>query len=103
MIKTRRVENLPIAEFDIQEAYNWYESKQIGLGDEFIDELQKFRQSLRTFPFKHRVVKNEIRLGVLERFPYLVYFEVFDDVVMILAVVYGGRHPEYWKDRRLPE
>jgi len=92
--------SMPNAINDVQDAFDWYESKQQGLGDAFVNELEKFSEALATFPFKHRIIKNEIRLGVLQRFPYLVYYEIIEDVVYILSVVYGGRHPNYWEERK---
>ncbi|MFY0674606.1 MAG: type II toxin-antitoxin system RelE/ParE family toxin [Bacteroidia bacterium] len=81
----------------MQDAYDWYESKQAGLGDKFLDDLEDCKNSICSFPLKHRIVKKQIRLVLMNRFPYLVYFEILDDIIHIIAIVYGGRHPDYWE------
>ena len=36
------IEIAPLAKLEILDAYDWYETKQKGLGDEFLEELQIF-------------------------------------------------------------
>jgi hypothetical protein len=39
----KRVLVRPAAAADIEDAYEWYESRQSGLGDEFLDALRTIR------------------------------------------------------------
>lgn len=87
------------AQNEIQEAYNWYDEQQEGLGQEFIESITEFCYSLLDFPEKYRKVEGKTHLAVLPRFPYCIYFDVLPDQVRIVAVVHGKRHPSVWKKR----
>ena len=34
-------------------------------------------------------------------FPYYVAYFIRDDTILIAAVAYESRHPDYWKSRKL--
>jgi len=44
-------------------------------------------------------VDGETRRGRLRRFPYVVYYELAGDDILVLAVWHGRRDPEGWKER----
>ena len=95
----RRYDALLIDEFqdtdpwqvDIAEAFRWYEGRRVGLGREFVDEVDSaFSRALevpRSFPVAYR----GLRRIVLRRFPYLVYFREHDEAVQVFGVLHG-RH-----------
>ena len=45
------------AYYDIQDAYNYYENKQSGLGDRFIEELEEKINYLQLYPLHFRKLK----------------------------------------------
>jgi len=45
----------------------------------------------------HRAARDDVR-GI-RRSPYVVYYELHDDDIVILAVWHGRRDPEGWQDR----
>lgn len=90
----------PAAELDIQEAADWYEEEEPGLGARFIDELQTALTRLRTMPLQFPNVGRSVRRTLLHRFPYAVYFLVRDDDhAVVLAVLHQRRDPATWKQR----
>jgi hypothetical protein len=40
------------------------------------------------------------RRRLLTRFPYVVFYEVVDDAVEVIAVAHAKRRPGYWLHRR---
>lgn len=72
MSKLVRVD--PEAEAEIADAIDRYERAREGLGLEF-------------------------RRKLLARFPYAVIFVELESTVRVLAVMYGGRRPAYWRRR----
>lgn len=82
---------------DISEAYNYYEDKQQGLGERFLNALIKRFDDLSQHP-KHYSYIIEDPLQVLrdvrlEKFPYLVIFEIIDMNVIIYAVHNTYKNP----------
>jgi plasmid stabilization system protein ParE len=98
-----RIEFHPEVERDMAEAAAWYESRQPGLGTEFIEEVIGVWDALATNPFlnsRRHPVKN-IRWRYPERFPYRVIYEVVESGqrVVVAAVLHAARDESHWRRR----
>jgi toxin ParE1/3/4 len=96
---TRRFTIRPRAERDIQSAYDWYESREPGLGEEFLEAAQKRLEEIRDFPESCPVIYRDVRRAVLSRFPYLVFYVVQPTRVTVLSVLHHSRSPATWPRR----
>jgi len=88
----------PQAEDEALEVQQWYESRRLGLGREFSDELNGAVERIAAGPLLFPRVHGETRRAVLSRFPYAVYFRVADAAVVVLAI-HGRQHPSRWQRR----
>lgn len=100
-----RVRLLEEAETEAQEAARWYEERQAGLGQQFLDALTHALEIIERQPQAFsRVSTNdanrEVRRCVLQRFPYLIFYEVRAEEALVLAVAHARRRPNYWQHRR---
>ena len=98
-----RVEFAPAVEQDVAEAADWYESRQPGLGAQFIEEIIRVWDALAENPLlycRRHPVKN-IRWRYPERFPYRVIYEVNEaaQTVKVAAVLHAARHDRQWQKR----
>ena len=98
-----RVEFAPAVEQDVAEAADWYESRQPGLGAQFIEEIIRVWDALAENPLlycRRHPVKN-IRWRYPERFPYRVIYEVNEaaQTVKVAAVLHAARHDRHWQKR----
>jgi hypothetical protein len=59
----------PEAEQDIAEAYEWYEGKRFGLGEEFLSRVDACIQGVLRNPELHRVIHENYRRNLVRRFP----------------------------------
>ena len=89
-----RIKILSVAEDDLEEGYQFYESQADGLGTYFLDTLYSDIDSLSYFAGMHRVVFGYNRL-LSKRFPFAVYYRVVDDVVLVFAVLDCRRNPSW--------
>ena len=87
------------AELDIAEAQVWYETQQPGLGAEFRSEISRVIDRLAASPLIYQVTHRDIRRAIVRRFPYLVWYRVAAEKVIVLACTYAGRDPERVKAR----
>lgn len=88
------------AEDDLFEAYVWYEQQKAGLGEEFLEILEKANQSIVQNPLAYRIrYKKKLRAFVLDRFPYLVLYVVEKEDINVLSVFNTSRDPKIWKKR----
>jgi toxin ParE1/3/4 len=59
---------------DVADAFAWYEARRNGLGLEFADEISATYAAIEEQPLRFPVVLDDIRMAVVHRFPYLIYF-----------------------------
>ena len=89
----------PEAELDVEEAAFWYDDQQPSLGDRFTTELNQLLPRIAEHPFQFPEIDRDVRRGLLQRFPYAVYFAVSEDAVTVVAVLHQKRRPDTWKLR----
>lgn len=73
------------AELDIAEAQLWYESQRSGLGGEFYAEVSRVIDRLAVAPLIYQIGYQDVRRAMVHRFPYLIWFRVLGEVVVVLA------------------
>ena len=93
---TRRFILRPRAERDIKSVFDWYESQQPTLGDEFLISLRERLETIREFPESAPVLFRDVRRAVVARFPYLILYVVQSTRVAVLAVLHQSRDPKVW-------
>ena len=89
----------PEAEAEFNEAVDFYEEVEPGLGLDFAYEIYKTVQLCVSYPFLWPEIENEIRRALVQRFPYGIMYSADDSAITILAVMHLKRHPDYWKTR----
>jgi plasmid stabilization system protein ParE len=98
-----RVVIRPEVEQDVAEAAAWYESRQPGLGVEFVEEVIRVWDALAENPLlnSRRHPRKNIRWRYPDRFPYRVIYEVDEtrQTVIVAAVLHAARHDHHWQSR----
>jgi plasmid stabilization system protein ParE len=91
------VKKLPPAEEDALEAALWYDQREQGLGDDFLDAVDALAQDALI----HRVRFADVRRAPVRRFKfYGVYYLIRDREVWVIAIQHGRRHPRRLQQRR---
>jgi toxin ParE1/3/4 len=85
------------AEFD--DAFDWYEGRQAGLGVRFANQVRNVFLLLASHPQLYPQVFRDVRLAVVPRFPYCVYYRIETTLIRILAVFHNRRDPAVWQGR----
>ncbi|MEI9919795.1 MAG: type II toxin-antitoxin system RelE/ParE family toxin [Bacteroidota bacterium] len=77
---------------DVSEAYDWYESQKDGLGTSFLDELEKYLDTITKRPesFKHH---GHQRVAVMSRFPFNIVFGIEFSTILVYRVFHQSRNP----------
>jgi len=88
------------AQKDLDDAFQWYEEQDPGLGKEFIRCVDAKIANLNRNPLYYQIVKNErVRRALVSRFPFSIYFVSEEEVITIFAILDQRRSPEFWKSR----
>ena len=60
---------------DVQEAFDYYNSQQFGLGDKFLSVIDKHFQSISQNPF-YQIRYSNVRCLPVRKFPFMIHFVV---------------------------
>ena len=101
-----RVHFGPAAQRELNAASSFYDAQRPGLGDEFLDEVQRHMDLLQKNPKLGRYLFLNRRMLLLNRFPYRLVYAQEESFIRIIAVAHMSRRPFYWRHRveepRLP-
>lgn len=84
---------LPEADQEIADAYHWFERCSLGLGKEFLRCLDAAMATICQVPEAFAKVIDDFRHVKVRRFPYAVYYEFKDGVVLVYAVFQAAQDP----------
>ena len=79
------------AEKDIKEIYDWYEHQETGLGEDFLEEFARSIPYLESFPVSFRIRYKNFRISSISRFPYLIYFRIVKQTIIVQHVGHAHR------------
>lgn len=96
-----KVNFLKLAEKELDNAFAYYESVQRGLGFRFLSEVELPKNRVINFPLSYERIGKYSRRCLVQKFPYgLIYqFTESKKEILIVAVSYLHRKPEYWGNR----
>ena len=101
---TRAIAWHPDAESEFAADVDWYDERELGLGDRFesqvlgaVDESADTPAAWPMWPGwdRHPVVRSK---GVTD-FPYRVVYFLDGDLLTVVAVAHAKRRPGYWRER----
>jgi hypothetical protein len=97
-----RIVFLPEVVGDLQQAIDWYNEQQKGLGKKFISSVKRGYTLLKRDPFCIAIKYDEIRCLPVSKFPYTIHYRTEKDsrTVVVFAVYHTSRNPEKWKHRK---
>ncbi len=89
----------PEAGRDVSEAYDWYEQRRPGLGEDFLDCVDACIQRICRSPESFAKVYEDYRRALIRRFPYAIFYEWTEEVVTIYCVFHTSQDPRKWRQR----
>jgi len=84
---------------DIQESFIWYEEQKKGLGDEFLDCIYKSTEKILNNPYLYQLQYRELRIKIVPRFPYRIFFMIQEHEIIIHAVLRMSRNTSTLKNK----
>lgn len=88
-----------LAERELNDAAQYYEHEQPGLGAAFIADVRRCTDAIVEHPEAGPIILGRIRRRLCRRFRYGVLYTVQTDSVRVLAVMNLRRRPTYWIGR----
>ena len=89
----------PESENDLKEAFPWYEGKRLGLGYDFLLQVDVGLRFIERNPEIHPIEYKGTRKHIIKRFPYKIIYLIEEEKIIVLAVIHGKRSPDLIKER----
>lgn len=86
---------LPLAEKEIDESVEFYESRSKGLGKQFLIYLKSYLKVLSRNPELFEIKKQpSYRELILVKFPFVIIYEIIQNEVIIHSVFHTSRNSQ---------
>lgn len=89
----------PSTQGETNHEYRRYERRSAGLGQRFVDEVNRVLKLIQANPDRFGFADGDVREAPLCRFPFAIYYRVLPDRIRILAVYHTARDPSGWQTR----
>jgi plasmid stabilization system protein ParE len=89
----------PAAQRELDEATAYYDAESPGLGDAFLDEVERAFAQILAFPEASPLGRPPLRVKILLAFPYSVHYAIDGELLHVLALAHHSRRPYYWRGR----
>ncbi|MBI2207218.1 MAG: type II toxin-antitoxin system RelE/ParE family toxin [Candidatus Rokubacteria bacterium] len=88
-----------LAERELNEAAQYYDVEEPGLGSSFLQEIDRCLESIEAYPEAGAILRGSVRRRLLRGFPYALLYRIKPSGIRILAVMNLKRRPGYWVGR----
>jgi len=88
-----RVEFNPNARQEIANSFDWYESREIGLGDQFLGALDDCIRQIQLHPDLSPIAFKNYRRALLARFPFAIFYRINSSTLTMYAVFHCSKNP----------
>ena len=93
-----QVRFLHAAQYELDEAIDYYNAQVPHLGQAFLLEILASLDRVCLWPDAWHAVSKNTRRCQLKRFPYGIIYSKIDSVILVIAIGHLHRSPEYWRD-----
>ncbi len=87
------------ADAELTEAREWYSHQRQDLDLEFMECIDHALSRVASTPYAFPIVYRSLRRVVVQRFPFVMMYELADDEILVIAVFHSRRNPESWTAR----
>ncbi len=99
MAASRRLRFNLLAEAELQDAASWYDERVGGLGARFISAIRQRANEILESPQRWPKIRGTRRV-LVGAYPYaIIYREVSDEEIEIVAIAHLKRRQGYWAQR----
>lgn len=90
---------LPLAVQDIKEINFFYKTLNENLAILFNNNLKNEIKIIKENPFVFQVKYDDFRTVKVDKFPYLIHFEIHESSIVINAIYHTSRDSKIWLNR----
>jgi len=84
----------PLAENDLKVALNYYYEISPKLEKRFLSHVEKTFNNILKSPNTYQYETKTSQKVLMNKFPYIILYEQYEDFIMILAIFHTRQHPD---------
>jgi hypothetical protein len=85
---------------DVLNAAEWYDGRHSKLGSDFVARVRTTVDQLIADPDRRTSIDYGVRYWPVERFPYVVFYDLTESELLVLGVMHTSQDSEKWLSRR---
>ena len=89
----------PLFDCDVLNAAEWYDGRQPKLGWDFVARVRRAVDQLIADPERRTSIEYGVRYWPVQRFPYVVLYDLTESEVLILGVMHVSQESDKWLSR----
>lgn len=89
----------PLAKKDIQNIVDYYDLITPKLSDLFLNELDESIDYISNEPEAFQKRLGAVRIVFLKRFKFGVFYKIYTQKIVVIAILHTSQNPELWKKR----
>ena len=89
----------PQAEAELNDAVEYYDLCEFGLGLEFAEEVYSTIRRILEYPSASPEASKNARRCLVNRFPYGVIYQEKPNLIRVIAIANLHKRPSYWETR----
>lgn len=93
------IEFLESAQYELDDAVEYYNKQLDGLGLEFLSEVIDSLGRIAEYPDAWQQLSKRTRRCLMHRFPYGIIYQKREDFVLVIAISSLHRKPGHWQSR----
>ena len=84
---------LPRAEIQVIDSVYYYEMKQVGLGERFLESVKQTLLKIKSHPTLYQQKRKPFREAVLNKFPFVVIYTIRNYEIIVTDVFHTSQDP----------
>jgi len=82
------------AKIDFRESFFWYKNINPKLAKRYHQSFKDSLGIIKKYPFHFQIRYDDVRITMLQTFPYLIHYTVDKDIIVIKAIYHSSRDSE---------
>jgi toxin ParE1/3/4 len=83
----------------LAESYEWYEGREIGLGQQFLRSVDVCLKMVQRHPEIFPIIVKTYRRAIPRKFPYVIFYKIEGDMVIVYQMFHSAENPKKWSNR----
>jgi toxin ParE1/3/4 len=87
------------AEIDFDKSYEYYFEESPKVADAFFKRINISLEDIKQNPFTFPIAYKEVRKYLVRKFPFVIYYQIDNSAIKVVAIFHTSRNPEIWNER----